>query len=56
MGSIDLLKGKKLFRVTIGLREKVLGILEEELSKEERVLLAIVFGASWSLVIHVMLI
>ncbi len=40
----DLLKGKKLFRVTEQLRSRVLAALKEELSKEQRILLAIAFG------------
>ncbi|GEM_PF-2537171 len=44
MESVDLLKGKRLFRVTEDLRRKVLNILERELKRENRVLLAIVFG------------
>ncbi len=44
MESVDLLKGKRLFRVTEDLRRKVLKILGRELKRENRVLLAIVFG------------
>ncbi len=44
MESVDLLKGKRLFRVTEDLRRKVLKILGRELKWENRVLLAIVFG------------
>ncbi len=44
MESVDLLKGKRLFRVTKELKEKVINILKKELEKEDRISLAIVFG------------
>jgi len=40
----SLVKGKKTFKVTGELKEKTLRIISRELEKEERVLLAIVFG------------
>ena len=44
MDSIDLLKGKRLFRISRSLRERVYKTLYSVLSKDKRVVLAIVFG------------
>ncbi len=44
MYSPNLLKGKKPFKVTRELRERVVDILRDNLSRDERVLLAILFG------------
>ena len=44
MSSKDLLKGKKPFKVTSELREKIINIIKEALRGEDRVLLVILFG------------
>ena len=41
----SLVKGKKPRRVTEELREKVLGILSRELTREKRIVVALVFGS-----------
>ncbi len=41
---VDLLKDKRLYHVTDRLREEVISLIKRELSREDRILLVILFG------------